>query len=444
LTSMTMVAVLALGVPQAVAQPPDLLELGPWAGTIQVESYQAATSVSGQTFEWWFTGTYNNLVRPVPQRTVEPRYQADVSMRWDERVTGDCQGSRQVVTQSRFSYSGPSTATVDTFDSVNIQFSGRDGTAFELWDTAEGTYFYPYFASFNAFKTFECSGITGRQGADALSYQPSWQPTPSTPLVDIDPDPDRLVGTTTYDLLTIPGDFARWDYSAYSYKITYDLRRTELRDSDGDGIPDSDDLCPFTPGSLTLRGCPSFTVQARHAYVGTIAPLSAGGVGGDSVILSGPDLSSISQVCITSVWSVTVRNAKTPRPVLWNGRPGEFLDSQGLPGDPDPNDIVLDVDLTLPSRSVGNTNLVEFPNGRFVETVTIRRCAPPGQRINYSPVQSVTLVPNGGQIMSLSHYQQTTVTTQWGAQVAVLTTETSTADKRVISWGEFTPVVRVG
>jgi hypothetical protein len=55
----------------------------------------------------------------------------------------------------------------------------------------------------------------------------SWRELAVTPLVDVDPDPDRLVGTTTWTLANPPWADPGFSegYTSYTYEVTYDLTR---------------------------------------------------------------------------------------------------------------------------------------------------------------------------------------------------------------------------
>lgn len=214
--------------PAAAVEPSSALPSAAWSGTLRVVS-SAAFQIHG-TSDWKHsaTGSYTNLVPLDTGSFLETSYQAHVNMNFSESWTYPCpDGIGRSLSTSTMSYSGPSTAKVDTSDDEDIQF-GVDGTAFEMRDTDEGTFFRPSFAFFAAHSTGSGCGwppSTGRMGSDALSYQHGHgSHYPDTPLVDNDPNPDHLVGTTTYGLSTIPGGPV-WDYSAYSYSITYDLRR---------------------------------------------------------------------------------------------------------------------------------------------------------------------------------------------------------------------------
>lgn len=52
-----------------------------------------------------------------------------------------------------------------------------------------------------------------------------WVTSTGASLVDTDPDPLRLVGTTAYDVSTMPGGSGGTGYTDCSYSVTYDLTR---------------------------------------------------------------------------------------------------------------------------------------------------------------------------------------------------------------------------
>ena len=67
---------------------------------------------------------------------------------------------------------------------------------------------------------------------------------PAVELVDTYLSPTHLVGRTSFKYSNIPGG-PRFDYTAYSYVLDYDLRRGSIPnvDSDNDGVEDSRDNC---------------------------------------------------------------------------------------------------------------------------------------------------------------------------------------------------------
>jgi hypothetical protein len=196
---------------------------GYWVGTIDVVASESA-KFGEHDRESATVGSFRSLepVDGAGPRGRRTPYHADVAVDWYETITGSCAGGpRQLLTRQDFSYEGPSTIMTD-----DLSFPAR--AAFRLYDEADGTYFHPYFVSFTVPKYFYCgTPSVGRQSNGALSYQAGLAPEPDTPLADEDPDPNRLVGSTTYDLGSIPGG-PFYSYTAYQYMITYDLTWIEV------------------------------------------------------------------------------------------------------------------------------------------------------------------------------------------------------------------------
>ena len=117
-----------------------------------------------------------------------------------------------------------------------MSFAGGGGVVFELIDVDGVTFFVPYHVAFNSKQVWEkCQPFEALQGASAVSYFFGGYFEANRPLNDEDPDPDHLVGTTSFTI----GDIVNppTGYRNYVYTVTYDLSRSA--DSDGDGRSDA-------------------------------------------------------------------------------------------------------------------------------------------------------------------------------------------------------------
>ncbi len=194
-----------------------------------------------------------------------------------------------------------------------------------------------------------------------------------------------------------------------------------VTDRDFDGIPDSADYCPDDVGSATLSGCPGFDLTATTAHIG-FAPAFRGG---DTVEvtpqLSGGSLSWLGTLCITTTWSATVAHPRSTAPVHWNGAPAQALEG-------------VQIARTLPVKTVGPLEVPKYPNGVYVETITLRTCGPP-TRLLATDIHSVT--PLTGALTGVSHTTTAQAYRTDGALVGSVTLPSvSTGKKLIVAWTE--------
>lgn len=240
-----------------------------WAGTITVSrSYVFAQSrnLSPVYDSESTTVTYTNLHRGVssnaPMDAWEPMH-ADVDLTGQVRWWGE----GLCAFTASYSYSGPSDESRN--DAIE-QFgygSPPDGDAMLVWEDSGGsTYVVPRgfgMAAYPVYDKPDCqSSNPQRTGATVSEYdgrsRSAGVPWPAStnlrPLVDDDPNPEHLKGTTAFTLenfpyLDGPGiDSENYGYDSYQYTLTYDLTRTLTgtvqHDQDNDGVIDSLDNCP--------------------------------------------------------------------------------------------------------------------------------------------------------------------------------------------------------
>lgn len=191
---------------------------GHWVGTINV-AHQATWGDSAHRESVDISGAYSDLVLQLDSGGRQS-YEAGVSVGYEAELFYPCPDTLGLFHTTSWAFTGSST---DTEDGGGNSLSWYRGTAFELWNRDDGTWFMPYHVSFaGGSGQYHCPaypGEPGLAGGSGLSYAPVglWEPT--LPLVDNDPSPTRLVGTTT--LTEPPG--GGLDFDAYSYTITYDL-----------------------------------------------------------------------------------------------------------------------------------------------------------------------------------------------------------------------------
>lgn len=260
LIALSLMAAAVGGVQPVAAQSEDAGALA-WQGTIDVSGDWVDQNDEGDsTFRWEtaFSGSFDglHLVESSDDGTTRTgRYAADTfAMQFDFSGRASCGNDAYVWTANK-KLSG-STAGNSAQDETYWGF-GSD-VAFELIESTDGlVYYHPYHVSFNAFQTYtegcgsdDPSQHDGLNGFAALAYTFSTSPKADQPLVDNDPDPDRLVGTTTFTMDNPPYEgmvenWSWWDLVEYRYAITYDLTRTSSADGDldGDGVPDAEDNC---------------------------------------------------------------------------------------------------------------------------------------------------------------------------------------------------------
>lgn len=197
---------------------------GHWVGTVDVahDAVSILDDGTGTVTARWIdniTGSYRNLELRLDSGGRQS-YSADVTASVASQTYYRCPLDALSLTfSSTWSYSGSSTAT----ESRGQPLTWYRGTAFELWNRPDGTYFMPYHVVFNdGVGQYHCPVATepGLAGGSGLGYDVAsmWEPT--SPLPDTDPAPAHLVGTTT--LREPPGGGGR-NYTSYSYRITYDL-----------------------------------------------------------------------------------------------------------------------------------------------------------------------------------------------------------------------------
>jgi hypothetical protein len=192
---------------------------GHWVGAVGI-AYEADWGNPDFRTQQQSTGSYTELELKTESGDRQS-YEADVSVTYADKGYVRCPEALGLNTTMEWEYTGRSTGTVDGADK---EVFWSDGTAFELWNLEDGTYFQPYQVAFTGLQYWHCSafgeiGPPMWQGGGTLSYAylGEWEPT--DPLVDSDPSPTRLVGTTT--LTEPPG--GGLSFISYSYRITYDL-----------------------------------------------------------------------------------------------------------------------------------------------------------------------------------------------------------------------------
>lgn len=212
----------------ALAAPPDAEPTPAWSGTIRVDS-DVVFDVAGSEVRQQVTGKYGNLtLLGDPEEPTRFDYQADVevssAVQWYEGCYW-AKGAWQKAWSSNWSFSGRSTAEADAAGNY-MSFTGGEGAAFELYDVNARTFFQPFYVVHNAMEVYSCApNPPALSGSDALSYHHAHTAESTKALVDEDPDPDHLVGTTSFTPQDTDGT-SPWNYSKYSYTVTYDLQRT--------------------------------------------------------------------------------------------------------------------------------------------------------------------------------------------------------------------------
>ncbi len=192
---------------------------GHWVGTINVtNAAEFGDTTRGRTVKN-VSGTYSNLQLQLDSAGRQS-YKAQVVASYNDQVFYPCPVTLGLFTTTTWSFSGSSDAAAD---GSGKPLTWYRGTAFELWNRPDGTYFMPYHVVFNGgWTTFHCAAYPAEPGfgsGSALSYSHVGLVEPTSPLVDTDPSPTRLVGTTT--LSEPPGGGT--PHISYSYRITYDL-----------------------------------------------------------------------------------------------------------------------------------------------------------------------------------------------------------------------------
>lgn len=255
------VAVPAAGAARAETAAAAVTGQGYWTGSIEF-TISETFLLNGDTWNFESSASYTNLAPSSNQPWVandKLPYRAEADLTFASTWLRPCAPgfpvARNVI--ANWDFTGPSTAQTDARG--NFMSFGEGAVAY-LRDAPDGsTYFTPKKAVFNAPISSDCPlSQPGLSGYSSFSYQHDFILDAPTPLVDEDPNPDRLTGTTTYDLGTIPGG-SQWDYTSYSFTTTYDLtRNSESNDADGDGVVDDDDACPGTPLGTVVdaAGCP--------------------------------------------------------------------------------------------------------------------------------------------------------------------------------------------
>ncbi len=263
----------AVGGVQPVAAQSEDAGASAWQGTIDVSGDWVDQDGEGDktNFRWEtaFSGSFEGLhLREGSDdgTTRIGRYAADTfAMQFDFRNEQPCDGGAFVVTATK-ELSGSSAGNPSEDETVWGFGSGND-VAFELIESTDGrVYYHPYYVHFAAVQTYtNTCGLPplddGLQAYDALAYTFGTSPNSDQPLLDNDPDPDRLVGTTTFTMSNPPYEgmvenWSWWDLVEYRYEITYDLTRTSSADGDldGDGVPDAEDNCSEVPNSDQADG----------------------------------------------------------------------------------------------------------------------------------------------------------------------------------------------
>lgn len=228
-----------LGGPAAQASP----GWGPWTGTLSI-------SVSERWHDWSKTAstTYSDLTLAgaFDQSEVAANgYRAQVSA--NIRVVAEYCNE---LTQG--SYTGPSSG-MDEAASQGVGYN-HDGVVAQFSDASDGTYFAPNDMWLSTVTSAPgCPEKNGHGQTGGFNFYHGFYgggEWTTAPLVDTDPNPGHLVGTTVWTMADYPNNIAPWsDYVDYRYSVTYDLTRSPLNgtacddgiDNDGDGRTDFGD-----------------------------------------------------------------------------------------------------------------------------------------------------------------------------------------------------------
>lgn len=158
----------------------------------------------------------------------------------------------------------------------------------------------------------------------------------SSPLPDDDPDPRHLAGSAQYTLQSPP--MALYPFTtAYSFIVTYDLRRAPANELNIDG---------------------------QYAFIGARGFVR----GGLSADVSGTDPSVVTQVCFDLTWVATAGRSKSSVQLSWNGGPAQGLEETTDPdsnGDPNDDDNMTQIDNLLSKKRY------------FGQAVSMRYCVVP-------------------------------------------------------------------
>ncbi|TIC85067.1 hypothetical protein E8D34_13410 [Nocardioides sp. GY 10113] len=232
-----------------------------------------------------------------------------------------------------------------------------------------------------------------------------------------------LVGTVD-DLVAAPtGTRFTYEYSKTDATTTTTVTISAFKgasDRDGDGVVDEADYCPDVPGSIALTGCPGFSVEAQHAYLG----LATGMTGGESATVRPltpvGDLSWLGEVCIVETWSATVKHPRSTLPVLWNGDILEDLSG-------------VDGSRTQPTRLVGPKEVPRFPKGIYIENIKLKSCSTDLFAFRTTSIFSVAAL--SGELIGVNHGTTVTVARGDGLVVATVPLPSSSAGPDlVVEW----------
>lgn len=221
-------------VPQATAAVADLpttraaTQWGPWHGSMSIASVETIARANSTTTRTG-KGTYSNLAAagaysPGGDNT----YRADVTVEMSDKVTVPCEdGGGAATDTSSWMYSGSSEGAVDSADG-GAGYIG--GYVVRLEDReADQVYLTPEFVQFNTTDRYQpCPPFSSQEltaGNDTLSFYVGFGGQAIDPLIDTDPDPAHLVGTTSWGLANFPTTSPPYTYTAYEFTVTYDLRR---------------------------------------------------------------------------------------------------------------------------------------------------------------------------------------------------------------------------
>lgn len=236
----------SVALPTAAAADVDVT----WQGTLWITADMTTTSDLGARRNHG-EATYTEIA---PTGIVDPdsadgSYQAHAEVTFTETFDPfDC--ANYSSTSMTWSFTGPTSSEID---SAGQPMSWAEAVAFHLGDDDAGhTYLTPHHVTVNGLQHYGCAsaGATPAHQASGFgSYDMAgtYGPEAGQWLADDNPDPNRLVGTTTWT--TLPTGGAGIDYSSYSFTATYDLTRVVTTDTDNDGVPDHEDNCPsvFNP-----------------------------------------------------------------------------------------------------------------------------------------------------------------------------------------------------
>lgn len=210
--------------PAASAAPEaSAVEQPGWSGTLSIEFANQWANPD----PYYTTGTTGSAAYTSVHPIGNNKYGADGEIRQTGTVSTRCYYTdtyKSAVTELAAPGPFPREDDVETY-------------AFSLIDDGDSALFLPGPGGFPATNTQPCteSGVPQVQGISvqfANMQSNTGTPQPSRLREDLDPDPNHLQGTTEFTLEDPPDPGildVQWDY--YSYKITYDLRRTDLTDS---------------------------------------------------------------------------------------------------------------------------------------------------------------------------------------------------------------------